>query len=175
MIAGQAGQADDGIAMDPHQACGGADATSFLEMAEDRHDLVVRELGAEEDGALVLGEGALAGVAAEESVLALLAKAVVNREVSGVTSTEIRTLGIGAAEARDVVHRHEASWVKNRNGSEDSRMLSRAMLRQSSFSGTPPVYGHWRYLPAPGGHWSSDAYIACAIVVIVQSIRVLKN
>jgi hypothetical protein len=109
MLAGQTGQADDGVAMDTDQACGGADATSFLEMAEDRHDRVVRELGTEEDGPLVLGEGALAGVAAEESVLALLPEAIVNREVSGVASAEIRTLGIGATEARKVVHRHEVS------------------------------------------------------------------
>jgi hypothetical protein len=140
MIAGQAGQADDGVAMDADQACGGADATPFLEMAEDRHNLVVRELGTEEDGALVLGEGTLAGVAAEESVLALLSEAVVNREVSGVASAEIRTLGIGAAEPREVVHRYEASWVKNRNGSEYPRMRRRAMLRQSSSSGTQPNF-----------------------------------
>jgi hypothetical protein len=78
VIAGQAGQADDGIAVDSHQACGGADATSFLKVAEDRHDRVVGELGAEEDGPFVLGEGVLAGVAAEEPILALLAEAVVD-------------------------------------------------------------------------------------------------
>jgi len=139
MIAGQAGQADDGVAMNTDQACGGADATSFLEMAEDRHDLVVRELGTEENGAFVLGEGVLAGVAAEEPVLALPPKAVVDREVAGVASAEIRTLGIGAAEAREVVHRHEASWVKNRSESAYPRMREEAMLRQSSFSGTPPA------------------------------------
>jgi hypothetical protein len=122
MIAGQAGQADDGVAMDADQACGGADATSFLEMAEDRHDLVVREFGTEEDGAFVLGEGVLAGVATEESVLALRAVAVVDREVSGVASAEIRTLGIGAAEAREVVHRHEASWAKKWGGLAYPRM-----------------------------------------------------
>src|SRR3954454_13475608 len=94
VIAGQAGQADDGVAVDSHQACGGADATTFLEMAEDRHDRVVGELGAKEDGPLVLGEGALAGVAAEESVLALLAEAVVDREVSGVALPEGRTLRV---------------------------------------------------------------------------------
>ena len=109
MITGQAGQADDGVAMDTDQACRGADAASFLEMAEDRHDRVVGELGAEEDGASVLGEGALAGVAAEQSVLALRSEAVVDREISGVAAAEIRTLGIGAAEAREVVHRREAS------------------------------------------------------------------
>jgi hypothetical protein len=138
MVASQAGQADDGIAMDTHQACGGADAASFLKVTEDRHDTVVGELGTEEDGAFVLGEGALAGVAAEESVLALLAEAVVDREVSGVASAEIRALGIGAAEAREVVHRHEASWVIDRDGSAYPRIQRGATLRQSSFSRTPP-------------------------------------
>ena len=111
VIAGQAGQADDGVAVDSHQACGGADATAFLEMAEDRHDRVVGEFGAEEDGPLVLGEGVLAGVAAEEPILALLAEAVVDREVSGVALPEGRTLRVGAAAACEVVHRGEASWV----------------------------------------------------------------
>jgi hypothetical protein len=114
VIAGQAGQADDGIAVDPHQACRGADATSFLEMAEDRHDRVVGELGPEEDGPFVLREGVLASVAAEESVLALLSDAVVDREVPGIALTERRTAGIGAAEAREVFHRQEASWVERR-------------------------------------------------------------
>jgi hypothetical protein len=88
VIAGQAGQADDGVAMDTDQACGGADATSLLEMAEDRHDLVVGELGAEEDGPFVLGEGVLAGVAEEEPVSALLSETVVDREVSGIALSE---------------------------------------------------------------------------------------
>ena len=88
MIAGQAGQADDGVAMDADQACGGADATSFLEMAEDRHDFVVGEFGPEEDGPFVLGEGVLAGLAEEEAVLALLSEAVVDREVSSIALSE---------------------------------------------------------------------------------------
>jgi hypothetical protein len=88
VIAGQAGQADNGVAMDTDQSCGGADATSLLEMAEDRHDLLVGEFGAEEDGPFVLGEGLLAGVAEEESVLAWLSEAVVDREVSGIALSE---------------------------------------------------------------------------------------
>jgi hypothetical protein len=88
VIAGQAGQADDGVAMDTHQSCGGTNAASFLEMAEDRHDRVVGELGAEEDGPFVLRERLLAGIAAEESVLALLPEAIVDREVSGIALTE---------------------------------------------------------------------------------------
>ena len=140
VIAGQAGQADDGVAMDPDQACGGADATSFLEMAEDRHNRLVGELGPEEDGPFVLREGVLADVAAEESVLAMLAEAVVNREVSGVASAEFRTLGIGTAETREIVHRHEASWVKNRSRLAYPRMGRGAMLRQSIFPRTPPAF-----------------------------------
>ena len=88
MIAGQAGQTDNGVAVDSHQACRGPDAESFLEVAEDRHHRVVGELGPEEDGPLVPREGVLANVAAEESVLALLSEAVVDREVSGISLTE---------------------------------------------------------------------------------------
>ena len=78
MLSGGAGQSDDGVAMDTDQSCGGADATSFLEMAEDRHDRLVGQLGAEENGSLVLRESVLAGVAAEQSVLALFSEPVVN-------------------------------------------------------------------------------------------------
>jgi hypothetical protein len=53
MIAGQAGLADDGVARGADHACGGADAASFAEMAADRHDPVVGELGTEADGAFV--------------------------------------------------------------------------------------------------------------------------
>jgi hypothetical protein len=109
MITGQAGQANDSVAMHAHQACRGTNATSFLEMAEDRHDRLVGKLGAEEDGPLMLGEGLLARLAAEESVLALFSEAVVNREVAGVALPEGRTLRIGAAKTCKVVHRHEAS------------------------------------------------------------------
>jgi hypothetical protein len=117
VLAGQAGQADDGIAMHPHESCGGADATSFLEVPEDRHDRVVGELGSEKDGPLVLRERLLAQVAAEESVLALLAEAVVDREVSEVALTEGRTLSVGAAETCEVFHRYKASWMQRRIGS----------------------------------------------------------
>jgi hypothetical protein len=117
MVAGQAGQADDGVAMDAHQACGGTDAASFLEVTEDRHDLVVGELGAEEDGPLVFRERVSAGVAAEESVLAPLAEAVVDREVSGVALTGRRTARVGAAEPCEVFHRQEASRVEKRGRS----------------------------------------------------------
>jgi hypothetical protein len=116
VLTGQAGQANDGVAMDAHQACGGADATSFLEMAEDRHDGVVGELGAEEGGPSVLREGLLANVAAEESVLASLSEAVVDREVSGIALTEGRTPGVGTAEPGEVFHRREASWAERRRG-----------------------------------------------------------
>jgi hypothetical protein len=117
MAAGQAGQADDGVAMGAHQACGGPDAAPFLEMTEDRHDRVVGELGAEEDGPFVLRERVSAGVAAEEPVLALLAEAVVDREVPGVALTERRTARVGAAEPCEVFHRGEASRVERRGRS----------------------------------------------------------
>jgi hypothetical protein len=117
MIAGQAGQADDGIAMDAHQACGGPDAASFLEMTEDRHDRVARGLGAEEGGPFGLRERLLAGVATEESVLALGAEAVVDRQASDIALPERRTPRVRAAETCEVIHRHEASWVGERSGS----------------------------------------------------------
>jgi hypothetical protein len=117
VIAGPASQADDGVAMDADPSCGGTDATSFLKVSEDRHDRVVGELGAEEDGPFVLGEGVLAELAAEESILALLAEAVVDRDGCGVALTEGRTLRIGAAEACEVFHRREASWVGRRSRS----------------------------------------------------------
>ena len=117
MIAGQAGQTHDGIAVDADPACRGADATSLLEMAEDRHDRLVGELGAEEDGPFVLRERVLADLAAEESVLVVLSEAVVDREVSGMALTERRTARIGTAETCEVFHRDEASWVESRSRS----------------------------------------------------------
>ena len=112
VIAGQAGQADDGIAVDSHQACGGADTTSFLEVSEDRHDLVVGEFAGEEDGPFVLRERLLAGVAAEEAVLAVLSEAIVNRKVPALRcpNAEHRVLGQQKRVKSSIETRHPG-WV----------------------------------------------------------------
>ncbi len=62
------GQSGDGILVDPHQACGPADAASLGEMLKNRHDLLVREFGVEERRALGLGEAVPAGSAKEEAM-----------------------------------------------------------------------------------------------------------
>ena len=61
-------QSSDGILVDPHQPSGLADAALLGEMLKDGQDLLMREFGVEERGALELGEAIAAGPAKEEAM-----------------------------------------------------------------------------------------------------------
>jgi hypothetical protein len=65
MIAGGAGQADHGVAVDADEPFGLADATAFIEVGEDGVRLLVGEPAVEQGRALALGEAGLAAVAVE--------------------------------------------------------------------------------------------------------------
>jgi hypothetical protein len=104
VIAGQLRQAGDRVAVDVDQASGLSDAAALGEVPEDGAGLLLREVGVEQRRALALGEAVLAGVAVEQSDVALLAVAGADGEVCGVAPAVGRAIGILAAEAREVVH-----------------------------------------------------------------------
>src|SRR5262249_35144353 len=105
---GEQGQSCDGILTDPHQPGGLADAAAVGEVLGDRRDLVVRQLGVEQRGALELGEAGLAGVAVQQPVIGL-AEAAADREVAGAPLAVPRAVAILAAEAVEVVRGHGPS------------------------------------------------------------------
>jgi hypothetical protein len=104
VLTGGAGVAADGIGMDLDQPSRLEDAAALGDMFEDRGDLVLRQMGAVQRGALALGEPGAAGAAVEQAILAGLAESVGDGEVSGAASGEVGASGIQATESREVVH-----------------------------------------------------------------------
>jgi hypothetical protein len=104
MFSGDAGQSDDGVAVDADEPSGGADAAALVEVFEDGVGLLLGEVTAVERRALALGEAGPAGVAVELPELLVLAESAADREVTGVALTVERTVRILAAEAGEVVH-----------------------------------------------------------------------
>jgi hypothetical protein len=104
VIAGGAGQPDDGIAMGADQAAGLADAVALGEVVEDGRGLLLGQAAVEQRGALALGEAGLAGLTVEQPDVVILAVAVADGEVAGVAAAVEGAFGILAAEAREVVH-----------------------------------------------------------------------
>jgi hypothetical protein len=116
VIAGDAGQPHDGIAMDADETPGLPDAVALGEVMEDGTGLLVGHPAVEERGALPLGEAGLAGLAIQQADVVVLAVAVADREVAGVAPPVQRTFGVLAAEEGEVVHGDAASrhagWVE---------------------------------------------------------------
>ena len=104
MLSGEAGQSDDGVAMDADESSGGTDAAALVEVLKHGAGLFLRQMAAVERCAFPLGEAGAAGVAVELTELPVLAEPAADREVAGVTSAVERTGRILAAEAREVVH-----------------------------------------------------------------------
>jgi hypothetical protein len=109
MIPGGTGQPDDGVAMDADEASSLADAVAFGEVIKDGSGLLVGHAAVEQRSALALGEAGLAGVAVEQADVVLLAVAIADGKVSGPASPVSGTVGILAAEAREIVHSDLAS------------------------------------------------------------------
>ena len=104
MLTGDAGEADDGVAVDADEPPGGADAAALVEVPRDGLRLPLGEVAAVERRALAFGEAGPATLAGELPGLLLLAESAADREVTGVASTVERTIGVLAAEAGEVVH-----------------------------------------------------------------------
>jgi len=102
--------------MDIDQASGLPDAAAFGEVVEDGACFLVGHAAIEQRGALALREAGLAGVAIEQSDVVVLAVASADGEVSGAASPVGGTVGILAAEAREIIHNDGASrpagWLK---------------------------------------------------------------
>jgi hypothetical protein len=104
VAAGLAGVAGHRVAVDPHQAFGLADAAPLLEVLEDGGGLFLGQMRTEQRGALAFGEAIAAGSASEEADRGVLAVASGDGEVIAAPEAVLGTLGIQAAESREVVH-----------------------------------------------------------------------
>ena len=136
MLTGGAGQADDGVAMDADEPSGLADAVALGQVLQDRDGDRLGEMAAVQRSALAFGEAGPAGVAVELAELLVLAVAAADREVAGVASARVGTVGILAAEACKVVHEANgpvatggvviSGWVR------DSSLILRQILHEGS-------------------------------------------
>ena len=97
VAAGLEGVADDGVFIDARQAGGLPDAAAVLEVSEDGEGLVVGQSGAEQGGALALGEALLAATAGEHAAL-VLAVAEGDAEVAPGAQAVVGAAGVLAAK-----------------------------------------------------------------------------
>src|SRR5262249_54892985 len=104
VLTGGAGVAADGIGMDLDQPSRLEDAAALGDVFEDRGDLLLGQMGAVQGGAFAFGEPGPAGPAVEQAILAELAEAAGDGEVSGAVPAEVGASGIQATESREVVH-----------------------------------------------------------------------
>jgi len=98
MAPGLAAVAGNGLAVDADEPPGLADAVALGDVSEDRDRLLRRQVGAEERGALALGEASLADAAAEQSAGLIGAVAMTHGEISGPPLAVLGAVGIQAAE-----------------------------------------------------------------------------
>jgi hypothetical protein len=96
--------AADGVGMDLDQARRLEDATTLVDVFEDRVDIVLGQVGAVQRGALAFGEPGTAGAAIEQPILSGLAESASDGEISGITAAEVGASRILATESRGVVH-----------------------------------------------------------------------
>ena len=112
VVAGLYRVADHGVLIDAHQACRLANAAVLLEVLEDGQGLGVGQAGAEQGGALALGETLLAGPA-DQHPAAMLTVGEADAEVVPAAQAVVRAGGVLAAEAAEVVHERGPKVDKN--------------------------------------------------------------
>jgi hypothetical protein len=132
VLAGPQAVADDGVLVHADQASGLADADPFGDMAQDGHDFVRGELGAEQRGALALGEAGLAGLTAEQAAL-LGAVAHGDGQVAVTAPAVVGAVRILAAEDAQVVRlssflAHGSPLLGIHRSSKLAQMLHRGTL-----------------------------------------------
>ncbi len=107
MLAGQGGEADDGVLIDADQPGGLADAAALGEVVQHGQEFVLGELAAEQGGAGAFAEAVPAGAAGEHAPLRVWAVGEGHAEVVPAAFAVAGAVGVGAAEAGEVVHGEE--------------------------------------------------------------------
>ena len=103
MLAREDGQAHDCVLVNADQPAGLEDATTLLQLLEDRNGLVLGQLTVEQRGAFALGEALLAG-AADKHAGPLGAVAEAHAEVVAAALAVVGASGVEAAEGFQFVH-----------------------------------------------------------------------
>src|SRR6516165_3275288 len=111
VVTGQPAVAHYRIAMHLHKPLGLADAAPLGQVLQDRDRLLGGDVEAVQGCPLAFREPRTAGAAPQEPVLFLVPVAAVDHEVLATADAVVRTRGVQAAEAREVVHDVGNSWV----------------------------------------------------------------
>ncbi len=104
MVAGLADVAGHGVAVDPHEPLGLADAAALGDVFEQGDGLLLAQVGVEHRSALAFGEPIATGATSEEADRSGFAVMTADREVFPAPDAMIGALGIQAAEPREVIH-----------------------------------------------------------------------
>jgi hypothetical protein len=132
VLAGEEGQPGDGVAMDATEACRLAGADPFVQVLQDRDDLLVGELGLVERSPLVFRESSLTAVAAEEADIAVFPHEVVDGEVAAIADAVEFARAVLTAVPREIVARHGTSITERGGRTDRVSMRGDIMLRQSA-------------------------------------------
>jgi hypothetical protein len=103
VVAGPLAQPHDGVAVDADEPLGLADAAAVAEVLKHGQRLVLRQAAGEQRRAVALGEASLARLAVEQAAL-LRAVAGADGDVAPAALAVAVTIGVEAAEPREVVH-----------------------------------------------------------------------
>ena len=101
---GEGQVARHGVLVHLDQAAGGSRPAALAEVLQDGEGLVVGQAGLLQDGALALGEGALAGAAVDHADPPALAAPATEVEVFAASDAGIGASGILATEVFDGDH-----------------------------------------------------------------------
>ena len=117
--AGLAGQAHDGVAVDPDEALGLADAAALAEVGEDGMGDRLVEAAVEQGGALALGETPLARLAVEQAA-GVGAVAGADGDVALAAPAVLGAVAIEAAEQVKVFHDGVPGFAGQAGGIDNS-------------------------------------------------------
>jgi hypothetical protein len=98
VIAGQACQPRDRVAMDTDEPTGLANAAAFVQVFQQRQTYVVRKFRVEQRRTLAFAEPGLAGAAIQQTDALVFAKVAANGEVFEAALTVLATVRILTAE-----------------------------------------------------------------------------
>jgi hypothetical protein len=104
MLASQPAVADDGILIHPEQATGFAHPTTFVDVGQERNNVLLRQPSAEKRRAFSFGKTALAGPTVQQAALLVGSVVVTHAQVAGAPFAVVGTLRVLATEPSQVVH-----------------------------------------------------------------------
>src|SRR5262249_24850064 len=142
MPSGGAGQADDGIGSDADGASGLSAAIALGQVGKDGDGGRLRASATIQGRALAFGEASTAGFAVELTILLGFAVAAADREVAGVAPAVEPTVGILAAEAREVVHGGGRPGEPGQDGIRGWERMTSLILRRIPRNGSTRLRHH---------------------------------